>query len=56
MGGIVFGLCLAFTEITLSLVASVASDAAEGALGLAGGRVDVGLESRGLVVVGHCDG
>lgn len=43
------------TELTLGLVASVAGEVAESLLGLAGGRVDVGLESGGLVL-GHDDG
>lgn len=55
MGSFVFSLGLVLTELTLGLVATVASEAAEGALGRASGRVDVGLESGGLVL-GHGDG
>ena len=42
-------------ELTLGLVASVASDVTESLLDLASGRVDVRLESGGLVL-GHDDG
>lgn len=53
MGSIVLDISLVLLGLASSLVAGVASQAAEGILDSASSRVDVGLESGGVVVVGR---